>query len=389
MSAMSSRERVWTAMHNEEPDRVPFFIGAGNATGIQMPAYQRLKAALAIEAPDQYLYDWPELGTADLDEETMRRLGSDVRGVFDSHPAANKAQNQMRALGEPCVDSWGIGQIEIEPGVWFPGIHPLADATTAADLAAYPGWPDMNDPTRIAGMKERAASLAADNQYAIMATPWLLFPFERAIHMQGMETFFLNLAVRPDFAVDLLNRCAEHCRTLMGHVLEELGDNVDIVKIGDDLGTSASLLISPRMYRQLLKPIHAAYIAFIKERTRAKVFFHSDGDIFPLIDDLIEIGVDILNPIQTSAGKMSDLSTLKKRFGKEIVLCGAVDTTRVLPFGSPAEVRKEVREVIEQLAPGGGYILASVHTIQKNVPPQNIIAMVEALERYGQYQKRA
>ena len=385
MSEMSSRERVWAAMNHQEPDRVPFFIGAGNATGIQMPAYQRLKAALGIQAPDHYLYDWPELGTANIDEPTMVRLGSDVRGLFDRHPAANIERNKARQPGEPFVDSWGIGQVEIEPGVWFPGIHPLAEATTTADLEAYPGWPDMDDASRFAHMKNRAARLASENQYSIMATPWLLFPFERAIHMQGMETFFLNLAMRPDFAADLLTRCAEHCQTLMGHILEELGDDVDIVKIGDDLGTSASLLISPRMYRQILKPIHAQYIAFIKERTQAKVFFHTDGDVFPLIDDLIEIGVDILNPIQTSAGKMGDLASLKKRYGKNLVLCGAVDTTSLLPFGSPAQVREEVRQVIEHLAPGGGFILASVHTIQKNVPAENIMAMVEALELYGQY----
>ena len=171
----------------------------------------------------------------------------------------------------------------------------------------------------------------------------------------------------------------------MGHVLAELGDNVDLIKIGDDLGTSESLLISPRMYRKLLKPIHADYIAFIKERTKAKVFFHTDGDVSSLIDDFIEIGVDVLNPIQTSAGKMADLASLKQRYGDKLTFCGAVDTTKVLPLGTPEEVRAEVRRVIEQLAPGGGFILASVHTIQKNVPPENIVAMVEALQMYGRY----
>ncbi len=384
-SVMSSRQRVLATMDFQEPDRVPFFLGAGNTTGIQMPAYRRLKDLLEIEAPDDFLYNWPELGTALIDETTLVKLGSDVRGVFDRHPAANLAKNQVRDPGAPFIDSWGIGQIEIDPGVWFPGIHPLAEATTSADLDAYQGWPNMDDSSRFAHMRLDGAELAAANQYAIMATPWLLFPFERAMHLQGMEAFLMNLALRPDFAVDLLQRCAEHCKTLMGHILAELGDNVDLVKIGDDLGSTESLLISPRMYRKLLKPIHADYIAFIKERTKAKVFFHTDGDVSPLIDDFIEIGVDVLNPIQTSAGRMSDLATLKKRYGKKLVFCGAVDTTKVLPFGSPAEVREEVRRVIELLAPGGGFILASVHTIQKNVPAENIMAMVEALEMYGRY----
>jgi len=171
----------------------------------------------------------------------------------------------------------------------------------------------------------------------------------------------------------------------MGHFLRELGDHVDIIKIGDDLGTQNSLLMSPKMYRNILKPIHADYITFIKERTRAKVFFHTDGDVFNLIDDFFEIGIDILNPIQTSAGRMSNLEELKKRYGKRMSFCGAIDTQRILPYGSPEEVRQEVHRVINILGPGGGYMVASVHTIMDEVPPENILAMVDAVEEFGYY----
>jgi uroporphyrinogen decarboxylase len=170
---------------------------------------------------------------------------------------------------------------------------------------------------------------------------------------------------------------------LMGHFLRELGDNVDIIKIGDDLGTQDRLMISPRMYQRILKPIHADYITYIKERTKAKIFFHTDGDVFDLIDDFVEIGVDILNPIQTAAGKMADLPELKRRYGNNLVLCGAVDTQRILPYGTPEQVRQEVKRVIEILAPGGGYMLASVHTIMNEVPPENILAMVDAVAEFG------
>ncbi len=384
-NSMTSRERVLTTLKFEEPDRVPFFIGAGNTTGIQMPAYQKLKTHLGIAAADNYIYDWPELGTAALDEATLQVLKSDVRAVLDSHPEANLLANKSRASGEPFLDSWGIGQKEIEPGVWFPGVHPLAEAISIADLDNYDGWPDMDDPTRTAHMRAAALQLVEQNQYAITCVPWLLFPFERAMHMQGMEKFFMNLALDQEFGRELIYRCAEHCKVLMGHVLEAVGDLIDIIKIGDDLGTSTSLLISPKMYREVLKPIHADYISFIKARTRAKVFFHTDGDVFDLISDFIEIGVDILNPIQTSAGKMGDLANLKKNYGRDLVFCGAVDTTEILPLGTPGQVRDEVRRVIEILAPGGGFILSSVHTIQKNVPPENIMAMVAALEEYGDY----
>jgi uroporphyrinogen decarboxylase len=139
------------------------------------------------------------------------------------------------------------------------------------------------------------------------------------------------------------------------------------------------------MYREMLKPFHADLITFTKERTDAKVFFHTDGDVFDLIEDLIEIGVDILNPIQTSAGRMSDLDRLKARYGGRVVFCGAIDTHHVLPEGSPDEVQGEVRRVINALGPGGGYMLASVHTIMNDVPAENVLAMVDAVEKYGAY----
>jgi uroporphyrinogen decarboxylase len=382
---MTPRERVLAAINHEEPDRVPIVIGVSNATGIKMKPYQAIKKLAGISAPDTYIYQWPELGTAEIDEATLQRLHSDVRGVLDLPPAATRERNRNRPPHTPCIDSWGSGQSEIKPGEWFPGIHPLPEATTIADIENYAGWPDMSDPTRIAHVKAAAQRLAEQNQYAILATPWLLFPLERAFAMQGMDVFLLNMALYPDFAKALLLKITELCKSLMEPFLAALGDHVDIIKIGDDIGTQDSLLMSPKMYRDILKPIHADYIRFIKERTQAKLFFHTDGDVFPLIDDFIEIGVDILNPIQTSAGKMSDLAALKKRFGKEIVFCGGIDTHKILPQGTPDDVRQEVRRVIELLGEGGGYMVASVHTIMNDVPAENVLAMVDAAEEFGRY----
>jgi len=383
--SMTSRERVLAVLNHEQPDRVPIVIGASNATGIKMKPFQAFKKLVGIEAEDRYVYDWPELGTALPDEESMRRLRSDVRPVLDRFPKAVEERLHNRPPHTPFIDDWGSGQKEIEPGVWYPGIHPLAEAATPEDLENYLNWPDMDDPYRVAHVAEQAARLAAENQYAIMATPWLLFPFERAIGMQGMDKFLYNMAAEPEFAEALLAKNLELCKTLMGHFLEALGDNVDMIKIGDDLGTQESLMISPRMYRRMLKPVHAELIRFIKENTQAKVFFHTDGDVFDLIDDFVEIGVDILNPIQTSAGKMANLEALKSRYGKNLVLCGAIDTQRVLPFGTPEAVRQEVRRVINTLGPGGGYMVASVHTIMNEVPAENIVAMVDAVEAFGHY----
>jgi uroporphyrinogen decarboxylase len=383
--ALTSRERVQAVLNHESPDQVPVIIGVSNATGIKMVPYQAVKKLAGIDAPNEYIYDWPELGTALPDEATMQRLHSDVRGVHDRLPQAVLHRNKTRPPHSNFIDDWGSGQMEIEEGVWYPGVHPLAEATTIEEVDAYTNWPDMDDPFRVAHVKAQAQQLAADNRYAIMATPWLLFPFERAHAMQGLDKFLYNMAIEKDFSRYLLEKIYSYCKTLMGHFLDELGENVDIIKIGDDLGTQESLLISPKMYREFLKPIHADLISFIKSRTKAKVFFHTDGDVFNLIDDFIEIGVDILNPIQTSAGRMSNLAELKSRFGRRIVFCGAVDTQKVLPYGSPAEVREEVKRVIQALGEGGDFMLASVHTIMNEVPAENVLAMVDAAVEYGKY----
>jgi uroporphyrinogen decarboxylase len=385
---ITSRERVLATLQHEQPDRIPLVIGVSNATGIKMQPYKGIKDIIGVQAPDNYIYDWPELGTAEIDEATMQRLHSDVRGVLDLEPEKVRERNRLRDPHSDYIDSWGSGQTEVTPGDWFPGIHPLAEARTVDDLERYQGWPDMTDPTRIAHVGETARRLAAENQFAILATPWLLFPFERAHAMQGMEPFLLNMAMDADFARALLEKIAAYCKQLMGRFLQELGDNVDIIKIGDDLGTQKSLMISPKMYRAILKPVHADFISFIKARTRAKIFFHSDGDVAPLIEDFIDIGVDILNPIQTSAGSMSDLASLKKRFGRNIVFCGGIDSHRILPFGSVEEVRQEVRRVMQILGPGGGCMIGAVHTVMNDVPPENVLAMVDAVEEFGRYPLR-
>ncbi len=377
---MTPKERIDAVLNHRQPDRVPIIIGVSNATGIKMEAFRRLKQHLGVTSDDQYLYDWMELGTALPDETTLKHLKCDVRGVLDRFPEEVSRRNKTREPHSNYIGDWGCGQREISPDDWFPGIHPLADAAKVEDLENYAGWPNMDDPYRVAHVKNDAAQIRNNTHYGVMATPWLMFPFERAHAMQGLDKFLLNMALKPDFAKALLRKNLELCKTLIGHFLDELGDNVDIIKIGDDLGTQKSLMISPAMYRDMLKPIHAELIALIKEKSKAKVLFHSDGDVFDLIEDFIEIGVDILNPIHTSAGKMSDLSRLKNTYGDRIVFCGGLDTQKLLPHGTPDDIRKEVKRVSGILGEGGGYILSSVHTIMNDVPPENIMAMVEGVE---------
>jgi len=381
---MTGKERVLAALAHEEADRVPLVFGGTNATGIKMGAYRAVKRLLGVQKEDRYIYDWPELGTAQVDEEVLQRLGSDVRAVLDRYPDEVYRRVKARPPHTPFVDDWGTGQSEIEPGHWYPGIHPMAEATTLKEIEEYP-WPNMDDPSRVAQVKAETQALAASGQYAILGCPWLLFPFERAHAMQGLDTFLANLLVEPEFAQALLWKIEELSEKLMGHFLDEAGDRLDMIKIGDDLGTQESLMISPETYRSMLKPVHAKLISFIKSKTRAKIFFHSDGDVYDLIPDFIEIGIDILNPIQSWAGRMSDLARLKKTYGKNLVFCGALDTQHILPHGTPEQVRQEVKRVCSTLGKGGGFMLAAVHTIMDEVPAENILAMADALKEFGAY----
>jgi len=385
---MTGRERVLATLAHEEPDRVPLVIGGTNATGIKTKAYRALAARLGEEPGDRFIYDWPELGTALPTESILERLGADTRAVLDRFPSFVYERARKRPPHADFIDDWGGGAKEIEAGSWYPGIHPLANATSIAELEAYP-WPDMDDPTRVSHVRAKTAALAADGRYATIGCPWLLFPFERAQAMRGLDNFLADMVAEPEFASALLWKIEGLCKTLMGRFLDEAGDTLDMIKIGDDLGMQENLLISPTTYREILKPVHADFIRFIKSRTKAKVFFHTDGDVYDLIPDFIELGVDILNPIQSGAGRMSDLPRLKREFGGALVFCGAIDTQRVLPYGSPQEVRAEVKRVIGALGTGGGYMLAAVHTVMNEVSPENLLAMVDATREFGAYPLRS
>jgi uroporphyrinogen decarboxylase len=169
-------------------------------------------------------------------------------------------------------------------------------------------------------------------------------------------------------------------------MLAEVGDIADAVLESDDMGSQIDMLFSPAMYRRLVKPRHKLLYDFIKSRTKAKIFFHSCGAIRKVLPDLIEVGIDILNPVQVSATGM-DSADLKRDFGKDLTFWGGgVETQQVLSRGTVQEVKDDVHRRIDDLAPGGGFVFATIHAIQANVPPENVLAVWEALRQYDRYQ---
>jgi uroporphyrinogen decarboxylase len=280
------------------------------------------------------------------------------------------------------VDGWGI-EWRLQPGNHYYDIarHPLQEASVD-DLQRYP-WPDLAHWSRFAGLREKAQAIQAAGKAVVALSG--VSPFEFSYMLRGMDRWFLDLAADPTFSRALLGKLTDLMRSGLERLLDAAGDYIDVVIMGDDLGSQKGPLLSTAMYRQLIKPCHVELCRAIKARSDAKIFFHSDGDIYPLLNDLIEAGIDLLNPVHVSARNMGDTARLKREFGDRLAFCGGIDTQSVLPHGTPEEVRREVRRRIKDLAPGGGYILAAVHCIQPDVPPENVCAMFEEAIRAGRY----
>jgi len=373
-----SRARVRAALEGREPDRIPFDLGGSRMTGIHVRAYVGLRATLGLPPAEVRVADLTQQ-LAEVDLDVMDALGCDVRFV-GPRPAATY-RREMVDDGEYVTfrDEWGAGRrMPRDGGLYFDTYAaPLAGEPGAAAIDAFP-WPDPADPARYAGMVEASRRIVEEEGRAVLVGSICGGLTEGLFKMRGFEDGYMDLAADPARARQVMERILEIKLAYWDRALAELGDLVDVVGEADDLGGQDRPLFSPATYRALVKPLQRELFTFIRARTQARIFFHSCGAIRELIPDLIEIGVDILNPVQVSATGM-DGAELKREFGRDLVFWGGgVDTQRILGSGTPGEVRSEVRRRIADLRAGGGFVFAAVHNVQPNVPPANLVAMWEA-----------
>ncbi len=376
MATMTPRDRVLAALGHREPDRVPLDL-AGLSTTIEADPYQELKKHLGITSKTElFLRDH-----VDPPEELLEEFQIDTRYVRLGRPKNFKVQIDA---DNSYADEWGTRWKKPESSLyWDPVDWPLKDATIE-DLETYP-WPDPNDPGRTEDLREKARRLHEETDYAIVADMPVLGVFETAgVCLRGIETFMMDLVLNKPFAEALLNKLADLHMELYGRYLDAVGEYIDVIVVSDDLGGEHAPLISPEIYREMVKPAQKRLWQFIKSKTKAYLFMHTCGSVYRLIPDLIELGVDTLNPVQVAAKDM-DTKRLKKEFGDWLAFWGGVDTQRVLPYGSTKDVAEEVKRRVADLAPGGGYILTAVHNIQAGVSPENICAMYAAAREYGTY----
>jgi uroporphyrinogen decarboxylase len=384
MVQMTPRERVMAALNHQEPDRVPLDIGGGTSTTLVIEGYDRLKAEWGIPGETRVMNKAFRL--ARLDEAVMARLGSDTRPLTVKGPANWTPPEAPHGY---FIDFWGVTWRQAFYGdgcyYWELCGNPLADATIE-DLETYP-WPDVLDPGFTAGLQEEAKALYYGTDYAILADGGFKSFWELAYAMRGLERLLTDLVLNPGFVEALMEKLLELNLRGTGKFLDLAGPYIQVLRAADDLATQTGCMFSPKSYRTLLKPYYKRYLDFVKSRTDAKIFYHSCGNVAGFIDDLAEIGVDALNPVQVTA--LGDTAALKARFGAKVSFWGAIDTQRVLPLGTPEEVEEEVRLRIRTLGPGGGFVAASVHNFQPDVPTANIVAMANAVKKWGRYPLRA
>jgi len=383
----TSRRRVEAVLNHQEPDRVPFGVGGTTLTGIHHVAYQRWRRRLGLPDLELEIEDTIQQ-LARVHQDVKDRLGVDVYGLSPARPRGISQPPRREDGYDKLTDEWGIEWWKpVEGGFYYDmRRHPLATVDTLDGLAAH-AFPDLVDPARYVGLAERADDLLNRRQVASVLGRNAAGIWEMALRLRGFENFFTDMLTNVKFAEALLDRILEVKLAYWARALERVGPNVMIVSEADDLASQDRCLCRPELYRQLIKPRHTQLFAFIRKHAQApvKIFFHSCGAVAALIPDLIESGIDILNPVQVSARGM-DTRELKRQFGRDLTFYGGgVDTQRGVPRGTPQEVRDEVKRRLDDLAPGGGFIFATVHNIQADVPPENLLAMWEAFRTHGVY----
>jgi len=398
---MNSRERVRAALEHRQPDRPPVDLGGSLVTGINAMGYARLKQHLGL--PGAVRVNSVILLLAEVEQELVRRWGLDVLPVpryfaAPGVPLSGRWREHPLPDGTPALfpqgfaprlradGAWELlepedGQVSslLSPGSgsFVPARFPLA----GAGLERLEAW----QPPRISA--EELEFLARTARGLYEGTDKALFGwfngsiFEQAQFLCGWEEFLVRLACDPPFADRLLEKLADAAIADLQPYLQAVGPYLEVVGFGDDFGVQGGLQLSPPMFRERVKPHLARIYAAAHRGTRAKVFLHSCGSVVELIEDFIQIGVDVLNPVQTSAAGMQP-ERLKREFGQRIAFWGGgADVQRLLPLGSPQEVRRDVRRRLEVFAPGGGYVCAPIHNLQADVPPSNVAAMYEEAAR--------
>jgi len=392
---MNSRERVLLALDHREPDRVPFDLGSTQVTGISIRAYERLREHLGLDRREPQICDLIQQ-LAYPHQDVLDRLQVDTRGLYPLNantiplPVGGRQWRETHEQREDVwlyTDEWGLTHsFPKKDGLYYSQVgYPLGGAEVSPEQVDALPLPSGDEPWRLEGLGDKAREFRKQGK-AVVLRPVCAGLVEMGERVRGMENFLVDLLANPPSAERLMDRFLEIKMRYWRRALGELGDLLDVVMEADDYGTQESQLVSPEIFRSLVKPRLKRLIEHIRNLApRVKILFHSCGAVRPIIPDFIEIGIDALNPVHVNAEGMEPAG-LKRDFGRELCFWGGgIETQSVLPHGTAQEVKDSVRRNAEALAPGGGWVFNTIHNIQPDVPPENLMAMWEALREYGTY----
>jgi uroporphyrinogen decarboxylase len=410
MSNLTSRERVRLALNHQEPDRVPVDLGAARITGISAIAYRNLLNHLGLKE-DVRVYDIKQQ-LAVVSPQVVNLLGADVLPLHRLGPTTgmpfleiDRWKPSRMTDGSPCLVPEALAEVVTDSGE-IRVVHngevfarrsreslyydvcwtPLAHAETTADIDRFV-WPDPWSEREENYLRQQIKELYHGTDKALFAGLSNLVgsSFEMSLVLFGFENFMMLLAADRDLAEYWLDYKLDHDFKILEKFLAIAGPYIEGIQMNDDFGAQNALQISPKLYREVFKPRHRKWTEFVKARTHAKIFIHCDGAIDEILPDFIEAGIEVLNPIQTSAKGM-DPAYIKKKYGKNLAFWGgAVDTQTTLPFGTIDDVRSEARERISILGEGGGFVFATIHNIQADIPPEKIMAVFNTAAEFGKY----
>jgi hypothetical protein len=421
---LSSRERVTIALNHREPDRIPFDLGGSSVTSMHVSIVYRLRQALGLDPPGtpvKVIRPYLMLGEIKLD--LVDALGIDVMpltgmgNLFGLKPDGWKPWTTFD--GTPVLVPEGFntdpepnGDILMYPegdrsappsgrmpagGWYFDAIirQPMIDDDNLNVKDNLEEFGPIADE-ELTHLKQESERLYSETDKAILAkfpgtafgdiaavpAPWLKNPKG----IRDVEEWYVSTATRRDYVYRVFERQCEIALTNLDRIYQVVGDRVTAIYLtGTDFGMQTGPFVSPTTYRELYQPFHKRINDWVHENTSWRTLIHSCGSVMPLIKDFVDAGFDILNPVQCSAANM-DPGELKRRFGDRVTFWGGgVDTQRTLPFGTPDEVRRQVKERIRIFGPGGGYVYNAVHNIQPKTPIENVVAMIETLQEYGAY----
>ena len=385
-----SRDRVRKILEHKIPDRIAIDFGSTEQTSISIGSYKNLREYYGLDTDNIKTLNLIEQ-IALVDDDILNIVKADLKPVIIKPPLNWKLEikKEIRNGNEYSYffDEWGTKMIMPKINGYYYDFDKMPlEGMELCEIKKYK-FPDPTDSGRYFGLKEESRDLYEKTDFSLVGSA--LFGggiFEQPARLRGFENFLMDIALNVKIADYLYSKVTDIYIESVKRFLEKVGEYIDVITYWDDIAHQTGYLISKEHYRKYVKPRQKQYFECIKKYSNAKIYYHGCGSMYDFIPDLIDIGVDILNPIQVNADKMTDLKKLKKEFGNEIIFWGgAVDSQRTLPFGTKKEVKEEVINRVNDLKENGGYVFSNIHNIQNGVPTENIVTMFETALKYGKY----